>query len=290
MSCQIYTLILEVCLCSMKCSETRFHPALSYSDIVGLVLMVKNGSRADRSKHPLITAECDGRQASHIKSHVERNVQAQGPQNKEVDRCRRCASSRRANQANQRIDFGSWTGMTSLTAHTGGLDTMEPRDALRPSGRGAPLRTGPNRPAAVSRRPVPPAPPHPPWPAAPPSARPARQGGAPGSTWLPKASLAEAAARAPKAPAHRQLNTPQKRRRIAPAWRCRGNPAGLSGYTAMLPSATVPAAPTPAGPSARHDWTAASRDKAHVRGEAKSAPSKGLAGAGLGRGPRGLPG
>lgn len=47
MSCQIYTLILEVCLCSMKCSETRFHPALSYSDIVGLVLMVKNGSRVE---------------------------------------------------------------------------------------------------------------------------------------------------------------------------------------------------------------------------------------------------
>lgn len=48
-------------------------------------------------------------------------------------------------------------------------------------------------------------------------------------TSLPKASLAEAAAKAPNAPAHRQLNTPQKRRRIAPAWRCGENPAEVLG-------------------------------------------------------------
>lgn len=48
-------------------------------------------------------------------------------------------------------------------------------------------------------------------------------------TWLPKASLAAAAARAPNAPAHRQLNTPQKRRRIAPFCRRAGNSTGESG-------------------------------------------------------------
>lgn len=80
--------------------------------------------------------------------------------------------------------------------------------------------------------PAPPAPPRPGAPQRPSSAwplPPAHRSSAPGSTSLPKASLAEAAAKAPNAPAHRQLNTPQKRRRIAPAWRCGGNPAEVLG-------------------------------------------------------------